>query len=143
MPYEFTVYADPKGQPRARASRRGSFVHMYTPNSADSFKKAIKLAAKEAGLYGKMLTGPLRLEMRAFFARPKSHFFTGKRSNVLRPNAPRWHTIKPDADNIFKCSDALTRCGVWKDDCQISEGLMTKEYTSDEPRTEIKIECLN
>jgi len=64
-----------------------------------------------------------------YFKRPKSHFYTGKRSDVLRPDAPNFHTSKPDRDNLDKAIlDALTNAGIWKDDAQVCAGIITKSY---------------
>ena len=140
MQYSFVVDGDPKGQPRARAARVGKFVRMYTPATAADFKDRIRAAATAAGLRGKMLQGPLKLEMTARFARPKSHF----RSNGdLKPTAPKWHTGKPDYDNVAKCQDALTSIGAWRDDSQIAVGYIHKEYSNTFPHTEFKISCLS
>lgn len=55
------------------------------------------------------------------FARPQHHFRTGRYAHELRPNAPRLHTIKPDADKLLRSTfDALTTAGMWKDDCQVA-----------------------
>jgi Holliday junction resolvase RusA-like endonuclease len=76
-----------------------------------------------------MFTGPLRVDVAVYFMRPKSHFFTGKRSDVLRPDAPNFHTSKPDRDNLDKAIlDAITNAGIWKDDAQVCAGTLTKAY---------------
>ncbi len=141
--YSFVADGDPKGQPRVKATKVGGFVRVYTPGTANDFKASIKEAATKAGLRGKLMTGPLRVTIETFFARPKSHFRGGKNAGVLRDSAPEWHTTKPDRDNVEKaCLDALTAIGVWKDDSQVCDGPVTKKYTDSFPQTRIKIECL-
>lgn len=144
---DFTLIVDgnPKGQPRARASVvGGKFARMYTPPTAAEFKHAIRLAGKEAGLRGRLLEGPLRVDVTWWFARPKSHYRTGKRAHELRPDCPVWHTGKPDRDNCDKAVlDALTSIGAWRDDSQACAGEIQKKYSDGAPFTEIQITCLS
>jgi hypothetical protein len=74
--------------------------------------------------------GPVRVDLCFYFARPKSHFRTGKFAGVLRDDAPKWHTTKPDRDNLEKAVlDALTQVGgFWQDDSQVCAGSVTKRY---------------
>ena len=63
----------------------------------------------------------------------------------VRESAPRWHTSKPDYDNIAKAiTDALTKAGIWADDAQVAIGSVVKRYVGDgeQPRAEISIEEL-
>ena len=47
----------------------------------------------------------------------------------LKPNAPKWHTDKPDRDNADKAVlDALTNLGLWGDDKQVCDGRIRKFY---------------
>lgn len=128
----FFVRAEPKGQPRARAFSRvvggKAITRMYTPGSADGFKGAIQAAAYERKPDQPML-GPVRVSIYCHFPRPKSHYRTGKHAAALRLDAPRWHTCKPDTDNLQKVVlDALTSVGYWRDDAQVCDALVQKSY---------------
>jgi len=126
--HSFFVHGDPKAQPRGRACRRGNHAGIYDPGTADAWKASVRAAAKK-GWDGVVFTGPLRVDIDIYFKRPKSHFFTGKRSDVLRPDAPNFHTSKPDRDNLDKAIlDALTNAEIWKDDAQVCAGIITKSY---------------
>ena len=73
-----------------------------------------------------------------FMPRPISHYGSGKNNGTLRKSAPKYHTKKPDLDNLEKfASDCLTGL-VWKDDSQIVRSITEKRYSKD-PRTEIRI----
>jgi Holliday junction resolvase RusA-like endonuclease len=62
------------------------------------------------------------------FSRPKSHYGSGKNSQVLKPSAPEYHTKKPDLTKLIRSTeDALTGI-VWKDDCQTSQYHGEKRY---------------
>lgn len=127
--YTILVQAEPKGQPRARAKFGGKGV--YNPSTADGFKSAIMAAAHTQKPLEPIL-GPVRMTLVVRFPRPKSHYGTGKRAGVLKPNAPKWHTSKPDRDNVEKVVlDALTRVGFWRDDSVVCCGEVLKVYAND------------
>lgn len=137
-PISFFVLGDPKGQPRPKAFVRGGHAAVYDPGTAEGWKSAIAISAKEAGAVGLMLEGPLRLTLSCWFKRPKSHY-TAK--GALRTGLTLWHTKKPDADNVFKAAaDALTHLGAWRDDSQLAEIIVRKRYTDSNARSQITIE---
>ena len=108
-----------KGQPRARATRAGGFVRMWTPATADAMKAGIVAEAMSqmcALGWRRDYDGPVAVTIIAIMARPKAHFLWGK----LRGDAPKRHPHKPDIDNIAKAAlDALTKARVWRDDAQV------------------------
>lgn len=75
-----------------------------------------------------LLRGPVQVKVEFAFPRPKSHFRTGSLSNVLRDDAPFWHTAPNDTDKLQRAiGDALTGV-VWKDDKQICSWVADKFY---------------
>lgn len=55
------------------------------------------------------------------FARPASHYGTGRNSAVLKASAPTEHIGSPDVDKAQRSIlDAFTDAGVWQDDRQVS-----------------------
>jgi Holliday junction resolvase RusA-like endonuclease len=131
MRITFNVSGNPKGQPRARAFYKpGLGVRMYDAGTAEGWKGLIAVAAREH-LPVKPLEGPLEVSIMFLFERPKSHYRTGKHADELRPDAPLWHTSKPDRDNLEKAVlDCLTTIGMWKDDCQVCAGQITKLWST-------------
>lgn len=126
MSISFFVAGDPKPQPRAKAARIGGFVRLYTPytKGAKAWRSAVIAAALE-NCKGKTLTGPLFLSLVFTLPRPKAHFT----SKGLRPDAPDFHTSRPDADNLTKLvMDALGEAGVWSDDCIVATQTTSKIY---------------
>ncbi len=112
----FFAPGEVKGQPRPKALRNGI---VYIPPVADDWKHQVRASAVAALLQRPDLNGlpvssvPFGLELLFVFARPKSHWCAGKKSDTLRPTAPRYHMQKPDWDNAAKAvADAL---GEWKD----------------------------
>jgi crossover junction endodeoxyribonuclease RusA len=87
---------------------------------------------------GPLLDGPLRVSLEFQMPRPKGHYRTGKRSNELKDNAPKYHTSKPDVLKMARLvEDALTGV-IWKDDSLICVECLSKEY-SEEPGVTIRI----
>lgn len=130
----FFVEGDPVAQPRVKAARRGNFIHIYTPPTADAWKKLVGLRAKEAVKLSKWKHdgSPLGLRLLFWMPRPKSHFRTGKFWSILRDDAPKQHTSKPDIDNLQKAvMDAMTDAGIYSDDCLIFQTEALKAWAGD------------
>lgn len=136
QPLHLIVLGDPKGQPRPRAFSRGGMTRVYDPGTAEAWKSQIAIAFKDAKPADfTPFEGPVNLNIHFFFTRPKSHF----NRHGLKPDAPRFVTKKPDADNAAKAvMDALTTLGVWRDDAQVGILSVSKRYT-DTPQAGAKI----
>jgi Holliday junction resolvase RusA-like endonuclease len=137
-----TVYGVPQALKRHRHKAIGKFVQTYDPSCEDKENflwKAISENKPDAPMIG-----AIELNIIFYMPRPKSHYGSGKNETVLKKSAPKYHTKKPDLDNMIKfVKDALN--GVyWKDDCQIYKLDDTqKVYTLMTPRIEIVIEEIN
>ena len=154
MTLHLTWHGPPKGQPRARATRRGAFVRMYTPDTAKAMKDGIRTLAMEAMARGEWqhTTGPVEVVITAHFERPASHFRRVRGTDVLKQGAPIYHDQKPDADNVAKAVmdsvgprqrvDRVARTalaalgpagswpGVWDDDKRVAVLTVSKVYAS-------------
>lgn len=153
-PIEFFAAGEPKGQPRARSfvlrGKNGKpimtkdgqpIVRAYDPATAEGWKQQIAIAGKDFVPFP-ALAGPVKVDAFFVFGRPRSHFRTGRLANVLRDDAPEWHTGKPDRDNLDKAVlDALKVLGFFVDDSQACLGTLSKIY-GDEPGCTIRIESL-
>lgn len=117
---------------------RGIMSQEYDPSKAD---KADFLAKVRESAPARPLDEPLKLCVKCFFGRPKNHYGTGKKANVLKDTSPIYHTGRPDVDNLFKfIADALN--GVYyRDDSVIAKVEIVKIY-SDRPRVEVEIHSL-
>ena len=140
---QFFAPGIPKAQPRPRAFARkmgNTFVaRVYDAGTAENFKSQIALAGRPH-IPLVPLQGPLSVTFHFFFPRLKAHF----RSNgALKPDAPYWHTSKPDTENVIKAAlDAMTILRFWSDDKQACKVEATKTY-SDRPGVEIIVEPLS
>jgi Holliday junction resolvase RusA-like endonuclease len=132
---KLVILGEPKAQKRHRHVKMGNFVRQYDPSASD---KGDFLSVIQKNAPSEPSQNPLCVTIDFHFSRPKSHFKTGKNSNVMKSNAPSWHTSKPDVDNLAKfVMDAMNKI-YWKDDSYISTCYITKKYSTN-PRTEIEI----
>lgn len=132
-----TVPGKPMGKQRPRASKRGGFIRLHTPEQTVNAETFTKLCAMDQ-VGQTMLEGPLVVAMHAVFSIPTSWSKKDKAdalSGAIRP------TGKPDLDNLAKLySDALNKI-VWGDDAQIVSMALSKSYGT-EPGVTITINPL-
>ena len=115
----FFVAGDPKAQPRPRPipGRKG----VYNPATANEWKAQVKTEAQKHRL-ADPFPGAVRVGLTFYFDRPAIHYAHRKGVVTLRPDAPIYHTAKPDCDNLEKAVlDALTDLGgIWSDDASVA-----------------------
>lgn len=121
----FTHVGKPIPLQRPRFSRTG---RVYNPNKCDQRQFAANVEQYKPQT---PLSGAIRITLKYVFKRPKSHFGTGRNSAILKSSAPRFHTTKPDVDNLVKFTlDAMN--GVFfMDDKQVVDIRATKVYGED------------
>ena len=135
MSITFTIYGEPKGQPRPKAFSRGGHARVYDPGTAEGWKSLIAHAVTPH-IPAVPIEGPIRVDWTAYFPRPKRLM---RRSD---PEGAVMHTAKPDRDNVEKALlDALTQIGMWRDDAQVCDGRSRKFYAekNGRPRMEVTI----
>ena len=132
-----TIPGKPIAKKRPKFFRRGGFVGAYNCQETEEGKFML-LAKSQLPDNFILFSGPVSVTTVFYLPRPKSHFGTGKNSEVLKARAPINHISKPDIDNLQKTVfDCLNQI-VWVDDACIFESTAMKQY-SDRPRTIIKI----
>ena len=122
----------PKARPFVRKDGR-----VFTPKETAVFEQAVRLHAMATMKGHKILTGPIRLSVTAFFSIPKSWTLSQKAkamSGALR------HTKKPDGDNVLKSVKDGMNGVVYADDSQVYDSRIIKRW-HDTPRTEIIVEA--
>lgn len=71
---------------------------------------------------GYPLDGPLVASMVFTFARPKSHYRTGRNAHLLRDGASVRPSGLPDLSKLLRSTeDAITSAGGWRDDARVVE----------------------
>lgn len=122
------------GKPQPRGSKRAFPI----PNKFGGIRISVTDTNKKSGPWMKvvaetarcamngdgLLNGPLMLNVKFFFARPKGHI--GKRG--LKPSAPVHHTVKPDTTKLLRGLEDALKGVCWRDDSQVVEQTATKEY---------------
>lgn len=124
--------AKPAGSKRAFALKKGGVFTGRVGVTDDCEKskdwKADVLAAAMPFRPSEPLTGALSIRVTFHMPRIKGHFRTGKNANVLRGDAPIYHTVKPDSTKLLRgLEDALTGI-IWRDDAQIAHQVVSKVY---------------
>jgi len=106
-----------KGRPRCGRGRA------YTPRKT----KEWELAAAEYMRGLEAPSGPVAVNIQAFFPRPKNMVWKKKKM------VPLEHVSKPDLDNVIKIVlDAMVRAGVLDDDSQVCYISAQKSYVGNE-----------
>ena len=124
MTCDFEIEGKPVGKGRPRFKRMGNFVQTYTPASTAEYEKLVKLRFQNAG--GQITDKPVKIEIVAFFAPPKSTRKKAKAEMLANRILP---VKKPDCDNIAKIVlDALNKIA-YKDDSQVIELSVKKLYS--------------
>jgi Holliday junction resolvase RusA-like endonuclease len=121
MEYSIKVRAIPIAQPRARAVAFQGRARMHdAPKShaIHDYKASVRMAVAEQ--IPAPLKGPLALSIVFIMPRPQSHFRSGAMSDRLKDSAPRWHTSKPDLDNLIKGAKDALKGVAWDDDSQVA-----------------------
>lgn len=125
------------GIPAPGGSKRGFYIPklkrvVITDAGGERTKnwRAVCASMARQQYNGDPLQGPLQVTFMFFMPRPKGHYGSGKNAAVLKPNAPTFHTSKPDATKLVRSTeDALTQI-LWVDDSQIAIQRAEKRYGS-------------
>lgn len=117
--------------PRGREKRRpdGSLIiNMIDASDNADWKANCAHFGQQAMGDRELFNGTLQVEVTFILPRTKAHCWTGKRANVLRDDAPKFHTNAPDATKLMRSTeDALT--GIcWNDDKIIARQFVQKVY---------------
>lgn len=137
MLIQFVVSGQPVGKGRPRFSKRGNYVHTYTPDKTKSYEGEVLMSyINVAGADKGFAAGiPVGMTVRLYYKIPKG-VSKAKRQKML--NGEIRPLVKPDVDNVIKClCDALNGIA-WADDNQVANVWASKFY-SDNPRAEISI----
>lgn len=117
-----------KGRPKF--TRAGGFPRAYTPAKTVKWENIVRTEAAAVMADRPIITGPVFLV--AKFVRPFPVGMSGKKRLTAYP------TTKPDLTNYIKAIEDACNGVVWKDDSQIVNMGVWKEY-GDKPLVDIKI----
>ena len=133
---DVVVYGLPAPQGSKRHVGHGVLID-HNPEALHTWRDDVKMAALRAvaDSPGWERDYPAIIGHFAFtMPRPRSHFGTGRNEHVLRANAPRLHTTRPDLDKLLRSTwDALTAAGAYADDNRVAQVFAVKVYTGTGP----------
>lgn len=110
----------PMGAPRPRVTKNGT----YNDPRYTAHKSIIALSAKKIIRKPYPKDTPIGLKIDFFFEVPKSW-------SKAKKDSAKWHTLKPDADNLSKSvKDALNGI-LYADDSQVCWMQVRKQYASE------------
>lgn len=118
-------------------AKLGRSLIVDASNNKD-WRTALGVYAQQARGDQPLYDEPLTLTVNFFMPRPKNHFRT---NGELKPNAPIFHSSRPDATKLLRClEDALTNI-LWKDDSQIVIQSVIKRY-GNEPGARVWVKTI-
>jgi len=136
---EFTVpgKASPSGSKKAFLHpKTKKIVVMDTAKGKDSWQARVSAFAAMArpGLQisDSQFMGPVAMEVKFHFQRPKSHFRTGRNSGLLKDTASHHHTGKPDLTKLIRCTEDAMTGVLFRDDSQVVHRLATKVWSEND-----------
>ncbi len=101
---------------------------------------AVSAAAGEVCVGEDLMEGPLMLDAIFYFARPKSHYGTGRNASKVKPSAPKLHSNQPDLSKLVRSIEDAMSGVVYRDDRQIAVySNVRKEWTETSARAEIAV----
>lgn len=108
-PREISFVVPGEVAPWARAGRGGAVT--FTPAKQRDYMAALRTIAAASMRGAPPLDGPIELQVKVTYLRPKSH----------KRNPPKWKTSRPDIDNAAAklVMDSLNKLA-WVDDAQIA-----------------------
>lgn len=125
--FSVTLPLEPTARPRQRhriiwPTGKDPYVGTYTPETGGyaSWARAALLLMQAARRGAPTLVGPTEVRVRFIFRRPK-----GETRATPRPR--RWHTAKPDADNVLKAVLDVAKQANWlRDDAIVARMVVEK-----------------
>ena len=142
--HTFHLFGEPHAQGRPRATVVAGHARLYDPAKSRRWKAdaqaAMRIQLAEVGLSAPLVPeGPVRVEVVAVFTCPKSDH----RKREPRPR--RWHTKRPDLDNLVKAIKDAATSVCWLDDSQVVEVVASKIIGAqgEAPSIQLTVEALD
>ena len=138
---KFKYHGEAVGKGRPRVSRRGNYVHTYTPEKTRVFEEAMRFEfmasnSEPMPVYERDI--PLKAKVLIGVSIPKSY---SKKKQALCRDRVLVPDKKPDIDNILKAIFDSLNGYAFADDVQIVQVYAEKQY-ADEPFVEVEIDEL-
>jgi len=126
-----------RGNPAPQGSKRhvGHGIMIESSKKVQPWRDAVTYAAVEARDGGLPIAGAVRVQMVFTFARPRSHYRSGRNAHLISDGAPTRPQGTPDLSKLLRSTeDALTTARIWEDDARVVEYVRAaKVYVNEDP----------
>lgn len=144
----FTIYGEPLASNNLKFNRKTGYAYrpkehkqrIYSVHEY-SEKALLDLGITTFPLFKK--DTPLYMSAQLVFPYRKGDYRTGQSSDQLKPNAPRFVTVKKDIDNILKPLKDGMKGVIYFDDSQVCRYTEIEKVYGFTPCTEVTIGVLN
>lgn len=124
------------GRPRPQGSMKTFMAggHAHARHSDPTLSHRAHVISTLAENWGREpLTGAVAVDVVFTFARPKSHYGTGRNADVVKESAPDKHIQAPDSDKLARLVlDGLEMAGVVRNDAQVAPLTVDKLWGRDD-----------
>lgn len=137
------------GKPAPGGSKKGFYIKSLNrvviapANSKTKPWMAVVSAYAKEAWNGPLLQGPLKLSMEFRLLRPKNHYGTGKKMNVLKATSPIYSTVKPDLTKLERSTEDALVGIIMRDDSQVAVKSTHKIYVERDEGVLVAIEELD
>lgn len=140
--FDVTHMGVPRPQGSVTPIKSASTGRLFVKYSASTVKHRAEfvVSARAAVETKEPVEGPIGARLLFVFARPMSHYGTGRNSHLLKPGAPGTVTGFPDLDKLVRlCLDGVVIAGAISDDSLVTDIKAHKCY-SDNGETSTRVE---
>ena len=120
------------GRPEQQGSKRNLGRHSIEANPNLAPWRADAIWRLQKAMQEQMVvqfTGPVEVVATFVYARPRSHYGTGKNAGKVKTGAPMWKASAADLDHLQRAlGDALTQSGALRDDALIASWVAVKRW---------------
>lgn len=138
---KFTVFGKPcpMGSKKAFVIGKRAIITDVKSDKRKQWANAVSTVAADVMSGRELITSPIVLTVRFYFARPSAHYGSGKNAGTRKASAPEFHSQSPDLDKLLRClGDAMTGV-VYRDDRQIFSIESSRHWTESQERAEITV----
>jgi Holliday junction resolvase RusA-like endonuclease len=125
---EFTIPGKPVGKGRPRATARGGFVRLYTPETTVEWERTVRLLAAQSVPDNWSIDGCYTVLI-CIRRKPPMAFKKAKRQQLAECHMPA--PGKPDLDNVAKSILDAMNGETWRDDSQVTSLFITSQYAEE------------
>ena len=120
----------PAGSKRYVGNRAGKPIIIEDNPKTNDWKKEVRqvAAAKMRELELDVIRDLVIVQMVFTQTRPKAHYGTGRKSQILKPSAPLRPGVKPDITKLVRGTEDALKGIVWYDDCLVVRQINDKVY---------------